>query len=299
MNKHASILGSAGRYIAHNRGATAAIGAGLGGAVGAAREGMRGEGEQKNYLAGAIRGAVGGGLLGAGAGMAAHGARDTMLLNPQLSGAKEIAKATVSRAGTGIKNLAHRQVHGLTGYGAKDTAYLDRIGVSGMKPSMDRAHLETLRSADLAKHYPGSVHSGAQAASLRAHEAEGAVGDRMRELGMTNAPGAVKAVVTNPRQASKAVWDQLRLGGTAGVALGVGAPVAMSGYDISRGDESATGGRSLREKSIRAAANIGGGMVFSGLPMPSQNIMGSGTEHLSGRLGKALGGSRPPMPQIG
>jgi hypothetical protein len=298
MNKHANILSSAGRFIAHNPGSTSAIGAGLGGALGVAREAARGEGE-KNYVAGGVLGALRGGLAGAGVAAIGRGARDTMLLNPQLSGAKDVAKATLARAGEGVGNFARRQVHGITGHGANDKAYLDRIGITGSGTAAKRVHLDTLRAQDLAKHSPGSVNSAEQAASMRAHFAEGDVGDRMRDLGMTHAPGAVKAFAKDPRAASKAVWDQLRLGGGLGVAAGVGVPVAVSGADLARGDESAAGGRSLGEKSMRAVGNIGGGLVFSGLPMLSQNVVGQGVEYLSGRVGRALGGSRPAPAQIG
>jgi len=295
-----NLLSTAGRFIAHNPHAATAAGAGLGAAAGLARESMQ-DGE-KNYVAAGLGGALKGGLIGAGVGAGARSVRDTMLLNPQAAGVGGVAKAHLKRMGEGVSNLVQRQVHGVTGYGAKDTAYLDRIGIAGSATSARAGRLEALRAMDYAKHNPAKAQRAIHGASkqLGAFAEEGAVGDRMRELGMTHAPGAVKAFATNPRAASKVIYDQLRLGGGLGVAAGIGAPLAVSGMDLARGDESATGGRSMTEKGFRAAANIGGGLVFGGMPLLSQNVVGQGTEYLAGRAGKLLHGKMNPAPaQIG
>jgi hypothetical protein len=294
MNKQANLLNTAGRFIAQNRGATAAIGAGLGTAAGVAREAVRAP-EERNYLGGAITGAMRGGVAGAGVGMLGRAARDTMLLNPQMTGALNIAKGTAARAGQGVSNLVQRQVHGLTGYGANDAKYLDRIGIAGSGTSARNARLDMVRAMDMAKYNPAKAQKYIEGASqsAAAHHAEGQLGDRFRELGMTHAPGAVKAFARDPRAASKAVWDQMRSGGAFGTFMSVGAPVGISAMDLRRGDESATGGLSMREKSVRAAANVGGGFMFSGLPMLSQNLVGQGVERLGMRAAKAFPGKAP------
>lgn len=282
-------LASVGRFIAHNPGTVAGIGAGLGAAANVGREAMSGA-PDKNYLGAAARGAVAGGLLGGATGGIARAARDTMLLRPELRGAGDVAKATAQRMGQGVSNFAQRQFHGLTGYGSKDPAYLDRIGLAGSNTSLARNRLGNLRAEDLAKHNPAKAEQIFDEASSAARgiAGEGAIGDRLRGLGMTSAPGSLKAMATNPREASKAIWDQLRAGGKTGVALGVGVPLAASGASIAKGDESATGGQTVGEKVLRAGANVGGGLVFGGLPIVSNMVAGGVTEAAAGRLGRAL-----------
>jgi len=291
-------LASVGRLIAKNPGATAGIGAGVGAALGAGREALKGEGE-RNYLGGALQGAAIGGTLGGIGGGIAHAARDTMLLHPRLQG-MDIAKKTVARAGEGLSNFAERQVHGLTGRGAGDSAYLDRIGIAGSGTSSRQARLLNLRAQDDLQHLPQGAsmkdyvarQKGTEAIHKDLHEqvkgltAEGAVGDRFRELGMTNAPGAVKAMATNPREASKAIWNQVRSGGRTSVALGLGAPVAITAASLAKGDERATGGPSMQEKAVRGAANIGGGLLFGGLPIAAGNVVGGITDFAASRLGR-------------
>lgn len=291
-------LASVGRLIARNPGTTTGIGAGVGAALGAGREALKSEGE-RNYLGGALRGAAVGGALGGIGGGIAHATRDTMLLHPRLQG-MDIAKKTVARAGEGLSNFAQRQVHGFTGHGAGDTAYLDRIGIAGSGTSSRQARLLNLRAQDDLQHLPQGAslkdfvarQKGTEAIHNDLHEAvkglatEGAVGDRFRELGMTSAPGAVKAMVTNPREASKAIWNQVRSGGRGSVALGLGLPVATTAHSLIKGDERATGGASVQEKAVRGAANIGGGLLFGGLPIAASNVVGGLTDVAAGRLGR-------------
>ncbi len=289
-------LASVGRFIAHNPSTVAGIGAGLGAAAGVGREALREPGE-RNYLAAAGRGAVLGGVLGGAGGGLARATHDTMLLRPELRGVGEVAKATASRMGEGASNFAQRQLHGLTGFGSKDPAYLDRIGMAGSQTSMAKNRLLNLRAENLATHSPAKATQIFDEAAdhMRGVAQEGAVGDRMRSLGMTSAPGAMKAMATNPRQASKAIWDQLRSGGKAGVALGVGLPAAMTVSSLARGDESATGGQTVGEKVLRGGANIGGGLLFGGLPLVSNMVAGGLTEAAAGRVGRAL---TPPRATI-
>lgn len=298
-------LANVGRFIAHNPGTVAGIGAGVGAAANVGREAMSGN-PNKNYLSAATHGALAGGLAGGAVGGIARAGRDTMLLRPELSGAGAIAKATAQRAGQGASNFVQRQVHGLTGFGGKDQAYLDRIGMAGSNTSASKARLANLRAEDQLSHLgkPGwgpswmkdhNAHNAAAAnINTALHKevsglaAEGEIGDKMRSLGMTSAPGAMKAMVTNPRESSKVIWDQLRAGGKMGVGLGVGVPLATSAASIARGDESAHGGQTVGEKVLRAGANVGGGLAFGGLPVVSNMIAGGLTEAAAGRVGRAL-----------
>lgn len=283
------LLDAAGRYIAHNPGAIAGIGAGLGAAGNVAREALSGNSE-KNYLGAGLRGAAIGGLAGAGVGGLGRAARDVQLLHPEISGGKDLALGTAKHLGEGISNFAQRQVHGLTGYGGKDPAYLDRIGLAGKNVSADKAKLLNMRAEDVIAHNPSRAGDVSKALhhDVKALHTEGELGQHFRDLGMTSVPGAVKGMATNPREASKAIWNQLRAGGTAGAALGVGIPAAMAVGDIARGDESSTGGRTVGEKVLRAGANVGGGLLFSGVPIVPQVVAGGLAEHAAGHLGRAL-----------
>ena len=305
-------LASIGRFIAHNPAATAGIGAGVGALANVGREALKGNEQPKSYVGAALRGAVAGGALGGAAGGIARAGRDTMLLHPELKGL-DVAKKTVGRAGEGISNFAQRQLHGLTGYGSQDKAYLDRIGIAGSGPSRDRAKLLNLRAQDELANLPQGAslkdyvarEKGTEAIHKNLHEAvrgvaqEGQVGDRFHELGMTSAPGAVKAMATNPREASKAIWNQLRAGGKTGIALGLGVPVAATAGSLARGDESATGGPSMHEKLVRGVANVGGGLLFGGLPIASSNIVGGLTDVAAGRLGRAIAPNPTAASRIG
>lgn len=292
-------LASVGRFIAHNPGTVAGLGAGLGAAANVGREALSGSPE-KHYLGAAVRGAAVGGALGGATGGIARAARDTTLLRPELTGAGDVAKATAQRAGQGLSNFAQRQFHGLTGFGGKDPAYLDRIGLAGSNTSLARNRLGNLRAEDLAKHNPAKAEKIFEEAGATAKgiAQEGEIGDKLRGLGMTSAPGAVKAMATNPREASRAIWDQLRAGGKAGVALGVGVPLATHAASIAKGDESAHGGQTVGEKVLRAGANVGGGLVFGGLPVISNMVAGGLTEAAAGGVGRALTPRRAPVAPV-
>lgn len=313
-----NLLANAGRFIAHNPVSMAGIGAGLGAAAGVGREALRGGDQPKNYLGAGLRGAAVGGLAGgalSGVGRATH---DTMLLNPELKGVGDIAKATAGRMGQGISNFAQRQFHGLTGYGSGDKAYLDRIGMAGEHSAAQKMKLLNLRAEDELGHHLKQVqgikdpldrtkgyveHLQKQrnvgnelAAQGRAIQNEGAVGQRFQELGMTSVPGAVKGMVTNPREASKAIWNQMRQGGSLGVVAGVGVPAALAANDLRKGDESATGGRPLGQKALSHGVNIGSGLLLGGVPMLPGAIAG-GLAEAATRLGNRLSPARQ-APQI-
>ncbi len=293
-------LASVGRFIAHNPASVAGIGAGLGAAANVGREALSGD-PNKNYLGAAARGAAVGGLLGGATGGIGRAARDTMLLRPELTGAKDIAKATAQRMGQGISNFAQRQFHGLTGFGGKNQAYLDRIGMTGSNTALSKNRLVNLRAEDAAKFAPAKTEKIFTDAAEKARgiAEEGVAGDRMRALGMTSAPGSIKAMATNPREASRAIWHQLRSGGKLGIAAGVGLPAVMTGVSLARGDESAQGGQTIGEKVLRGGTNIGGGLLFGGLPMVSNMVAGGLAESAAGHLGRRLTPPRtPPAPMI-
>lgn len=310
------LLATAGRYIAHNPLTVAGIGAGLGAAGNVAREALSGKSE-KNYLGAGIQGAAVGGLAGAGVGGIGRAARDVQLLHPEISGAKDLAVGTAKHLGEGISNFAQRQVHGLTGYGSKDKAYLDRIGIAGHAEAGREARLMNLRAGDemksmwdrgMAQHTKQTaagdtfgaaqthldllknqhqMETGLEKGVSAVHDA-GSAGQRFQDLGMTSIPGAIKGMAQNPGEASKAIWNQLRAGGTAGAALGVGVPTAIAARDISRGDESAHGGRTVGQKVLSAGANMGGGLLFSGVPVVPQMVAGGLADNAANRLGRAL-----------
>ena len=310
------LLDSAARFIAKSPGSTALIGAGLGAATNVGREALRSDGQPKNYLGSAIRGGVAGGVAGGALGLGGGAVRDTMLLNPQLRGAGNIAKATAQRAGTGISNMAQRQFHGLTGYGSGDKAYLGRIGISGNQAAANQARLLNLRATDDIEHlWKGWKPSGAKgaianmadqgrraaqeakitdnlAAQVRGLHSHGEAGQRLMDLGMTSAPGAVKALATNPRAAAKAIWQQQTGGGgalgTGMAALGIGSSVYSGVKDIRKGDESAQGGRTVGEKAMRMGAGIGGNLLFGGLPMGAQMVAQPLLEAGAGRAGRTI-----------
>lgn len=293
----AGFLSSAGRLIAHNPWAVTGIGAGLGAAAGAGREAFRAP-EERNYLRGALRGGAAG--LGAGAVVGHGGAamRNTMLLRPELSGFGNIAKATGQRIGTDASHMAQRQFHGLTGYGGRDAAYLDRIGIAGTHTARQEADLARKQFMD---RVPRGGHSHedilAHTQHLQGIREQGAVAQKFRDLGMTSLPGAAKAVVTNPREASKAIWNQMTGGGgTLGKVIGVtgvAMPAALGARDIARGDESATGGRTVGEKVLGTAADVGTGLLTAGMPLGAGAIAGGLIGRGASRVGRMI---TPPKP---
>lgn len=319
LSNAGNMLSNAGRYIAHNPGSVAGIGAGLGAAAGVGREALR-EGEQpKNYLRAGLRGAAVGGLAGGALSGVGHAAHDTMLLHPELKGVGDIAKATAGRMGQGVSNFAQRQFHGLTGYGGKNQAYLDRIGLAGAETSAKKMQLLNLRAESDLGHHLKQVHglkdpldrtqgfvehlqkqraSGdALVAAGGAHAAEGAAAQGIRDLGMSSVPGAVKGLVTNPREASKALWNQARSGGGLALAAGVGLPSVMAANDLRKGDESATGGQTVGQKALRHGTSIGGGLLFGGVPMIPGMIASGVADSAARRAGNLLSPSRA-APQI-
>jgi hypothetical protein len=249
-----------------------------------------------------------------------------MLRNPQLRGAGEVATATGKHIGQEASNFAQRQFHGLTGYGGKDLKYLDRIGIAGEHSAAEKAKVLGLHAEDKLRHHARTVagmndpyaqahgiveHSRLQksvgdelVSNVKNVHEEGALGQRFQNLGMTSMPGSVKAVVTNPRESSKLIWDQMRGGGgglsgpggsrvgaMAGIGLGVGLPVAFAAHDISKGDESATGGRNIKQKILNAGVNTGVGLATGGVGILPQMVAGMGIDKATDWVGRKFLGN--------
>lgn len=311
----------AAKFIAHHPGAVTGIGAGVGTAAGLGHEALRkDDGLPKNYLGAGLRGAAVGGLAGAAVGGIGHvagsAAKETMRLRPELQGAGEVAKATAQRAGQGLSNFGQRQLHGITGYGSGDSAYLDRIGMGGThaaNKSIEEAtrHAEQGLAANF-KRVQGIQDPAKQIQELSKHvrtqqpevyknlakqtksiQAEGATAQRLRDLGLTSVPGAVKGMVHNPREASKALWNQMRGGGGTMATMGAIAPLGFAAHDISKGDESSAGGRTLGQKVIHHGVNVGGGALFAGLPMVSGMVASGAAETGGRRLGSLIARPQP------
>lgn len=242
----------------------------LGAGVGAVSGAASGAGTEDGALAGAVRGALQGGAIGAAGGAAGRAFRDARLLNPSLSNLGA-AGQVVKNFGTGVANFGRRQLHGVTG------AYKDRLGDIGMdsvsksKRLIDR---ERLRLADRLKDVaPGS----AQAAKLREATEEtikrlaeqGQRGQALIDVGGTSIPGLVKGMANKETRGklTKALWDRAAGKGPAGAAMAVGMPVAFDLPDIAKGDESATGGKSLTQKLTNTAGRVGASIATAGLPI--------------------------------
>jgi len=253
------------------------------GGVGAAHGAYKSHQEGGSALGGAIRGGAQGAALGGGAAMAGRAYRDTRLLNPGM-GAGKAVWGTVQRMGQGVKHFGQRQLHGATG------AYADRAGEIGMRStahSNKKIDLLKRRLDDQLKHTSGpkadalrQKFEGARDGLLR----EGAQGDAAIKAGITSIPGVAKGLVRDPRGTGKALWNATTGGSRAGMAMGVGLPLALSAPDLMRGDESAQGGRSMTQKLVGTGAMVGGGMLTAGLPIIPQMAAGMGIDAAANRL---------------
>lgn len=320
-------LENAGRFIARP-GRSALIGAGTGAALGMGREALRsGDDTPRSYLGAGLRGAAIGGAAGGAIGGIGRAAHTTMLQNPALKGFGDIAGATAKNIGQDASNFAQRQFHGMTGYGGKDLKYLDRIGIAGEATAAKKMDIAGLHARDAtalsARKMEGITDPVARAAAEANHDKvrrgiatdltgqfkgfkeEGALGQKFQNLGMTSMPGSMKAVVTNPREASKLLWEQMKgngegtmgkVMGVAGVVGGVGLPVAFAAHDLSKGDESATGGRNIKQKLLNAGVNTGVGLATGGVGLIPQMAGGMAIDKATDMMGRKFLGT-PGMHQ--
>lgn len=273
-----AVARTAARWLTNSAGRGAAVGAGLGAAHGAATSQEPGVGR----LRGAIHGAVRGGLLGGAAAGTGRAFRDVRLLNPSM-GAGQAAAATVRGGAETVKNFGKRQVHGLTG--AYDPS---AIGMNSSAGRFREQQLVFARRRDALAHGEKAItHRQALEQSAGLSD-EGLRGDANIRAGITSVPGLARGLARNPKATMGAVRDEVLSGGRMAKAL-VALPVAQGALDISRGDESATGGKTVRQKVVSAGVNTIGGAAVSALPVLPQIATMAG---LDVAAHKALGGRR-------
>jgi hypothetical protein len=135
-------------------------------------------------------------------------------------------------------------------------------------------------------------------AKRQAHGITGAYADQAVNIGLnpaavaqgiTSIPGLARGLTSAPKETLRHVGREAFSGGKAGLALGVGLPVALAAPDLSRGDESATGGRTMRQKLVGFGSNVVGGTLTAGVPIVPQ-IIGGGV--IDGVANRVLGGKR-------
>ena len=250
--KTAAPLGRAATLLLrHTVPTSAAIGAGLGALGGAA-------GNKEDRFHGALRGAVLGGVSGAAARGLGGAIHDAHLLNPYASTTKTVIGG-MRRAMQAPVHFAKRQVHGLTG------AYADRPGDIGLRSSATaEKKIDLLRR----RHHALGGDAAAHTEAIKALREEGRRGDAALKHGLTHLPGLARGLAKHPKETAKALLHEV--GGARGAAFSVGIPLALSAPDIARGDESAKGGRSMRQKLVGLGTNIAGGAVTAGLPILPQ-----------------------------
>ena len=247
--------------------ATGTAGAAVGGARGAIAERQQGG----SGIIGGVAGAAQGGILGAAAGGATSGLgrsyRDAKLLNPALSRSGAVG-AALARGGKKVTDFGKRQVHGFTG------SHRNRPGEIGLRSratAEKKITLAELRAKDELKHVSDpkkrkKIQETLKSRASRLREV-GAQGQESLEAGATSLPGLARGFRDDPKRLGKALMHETTGGSKAGTALALGAPVAMMGPSLAKGDESATGGRSLKQKLVETGTMIGGGVLTGGLPI--------------------------------
>ncbi len=226
-------------------------------------------GNRGSLLRGAVRGAAVG---AAGAGLG-RSFRDTRLLNPSLT-AGQAAGQTAKNLGQGIANFGRRQWYGLTGRGNADA-----IGMAGNTAAGRKAKLLEARFADEAKHMAPSALPAARTAheaAVKSTLAQGAQAQRLQDAGVTSLPGLARGLRGPNRSAAlRAMGSTITNGaGAAGVGVTVGLPVALNAPSLLKGDESAQGGMSMKQKMLGLGASIGTGAAVAGLPIIPQIAAG-------------------------
>lgn len=272
-------LGYLGRALAHGGVSRGAVAGGLVGAGAGALSAPEGS-STFDRIERAGRMGLTGAAIGGGAGAVARKARDIQLLNPGLHTSKSLAKATLGEMGTDVANVARRQLHGLTGYA--DEAAQDAMNLRGKVPAAREAHLARLRGVD----------QGLTAEQIKATVdpimQRGAQGDAARRAGITTVPGTIRGVWNDPKGTAKALYNDILPPGSSAwdkalTGMGyVGLPVGMAGLDIARGDESDQGGRTLGRKILGHTANIAGSALTAGLPIGSGMLAQEAVNRLAG-----------------
>jgi hypothetical protein len=230
----------------------------------------------------AIKGGLRGAVVGGAAGALGRAYRDTRLLNPTLSAGAAVGE-TAKRIGQGIKNFGKRQIHGFTG------AYSDQAGEIGLRSraaAAKKINLLRKRQADLLSR--GELTDKAkkklveEAKRLREW---GASGDAALKAGITNIPGIIKGLVKRPFSTMKAMGkDMVGKGDAVGTSIALGLPVAIAIPDLARGDESAQGGRSMRQKLVGVGSGLVGGALTSGVPVIPQLVGGVAVDAAASKM---------------
>lgn len=252
----------------------------IGGGLGAAGGAIKAKSEGKSVGRGAAKGLIGGAALGAGIGGAGRAYRDTKLLNPGMSGGKAVGE-TFRRAGRGIKRFGQRQLHGFTGKGDPAEMGLRGTATSNRKIDLLRRRLDDdlqhvtdpNRRRKLQEKFEGRVKD------LRD---EAQRGDRAYAAGATSIPGTFKGLMNKDTrgETAKALWQETTGGSVGGTAMALGLPLALSGPELMRGDESDKGGRSMSQKLVGLGTGLGGAYLTAGLPIVPAMAAGIGVDSM-------------------
>lgn len=283
------VLGRLAYRATSGAGRGALLGAGIGTAVGGVRGAMDEEG---TALGGALRGAFTGGALGAASGGAGRVVRDAKMLRPY----QGTLRAVGSHLGEGAKRFGARQVHALTG------AFKDKnIGLRGREWTKEKNRLARLRYGEDVKHRvadPAKLREQ-YTSTLASNFQEGVLGEEAKRLGLTSIPGVAKGLATAPKETVKGLWRQVRGGGGTGMAaLNVGLPVAFGAADIAKGDESAQGGLTKKQKALRTVGQVGGGFLTPGMPIAGMVVGGDLVDRGIRRLGGWKKEQEEPVPRV-
>lgn len=281
---------TAARFLSKSPARTALIGSGIGAAAGA----IKAPPEERE---GAIfRGALQGAALGGAAGGIGRGVRDYRLLNPKKKGL-DAATGAAKHIGTGVLNFGRRQVHGLTGLGNPDA-----IGMAGNATAKKQVKMLGLRAQDEIKHAPRAAHTKIRDA-LKTEQKEvleaGRHSQMLQDGGVTSLPGTVKGLWKGKtRGKTLKAMGKAFTHGPGGLAASVGLPAMFHAPDLIRGDESATGGRTMGQKVFSAGRSIAIGGSIAGMPLIPQMVAGtaldSGAEALENRFMRR----RNPTPHL-
>jgi len=253
-----AVARTAARWLTNSASRGALVGAGLGAAHGAATNQEPGGG-----LHSTVRGAVRGALLGGAAAGTGRAFRDVRLLNPSMT-AGQAAAATVQGGAKAVQNFGKRQVHGLTGTYDPTT-----IGMNSSASKFRDNQLIFARRRDAMAHGEKAITHRQALEQSAALVDEGRRGDANIRAGITSIPGIARGLAHRPGETLHAVKNEVLSGGRMGKAIAT-IPLAQGAYDVSRGDETATGGRNIKQKLVSAGVNTLGGALVSGLPVVPQ-----------------------------
>lgn len=265
-----AVAGAIGRGVssfARRAGTAAADGGALrtglaGAGIGAAGGAVSGAGSDEGAARGALRGALLGGVAGAGTGAVARSAQNARLLNPNLTGTQTAAQV-VRNMGQGVKDFGERQVHGLTGLRKSQVREaVQRRAAKAQDIQRARYNRDMSRATSGAQQTKArKALDSANSSALKKRDTELAAID----AGITSIPGIAKGLVTRPGETARAMWQRSTGGTRMGAGMAVGLPVAFTAPELLKGDESATGGKSIGQKLTNVGTAVGAGVATGGL----------------------------------